>query len=160
MMEVKWVVPPDVSDHFNHRDLVNSSNALRRFPYETGCTREQMVKYLLEIQKPVEYNSGKDKSKKEEDSMNEMEKELDKMWRLTGQDSVDVEEELRDLHKVYIDAEEHLKNREANALDQATFAMKKFIDVQEERKKVSKKLSKLKDKMCDLSDCKHEDEEE
>jgi len=169
MKEVRWTLP---ADHFNHRDLLSPTVKFMRYPplslpEDVYCGSE-LVKSLLGIDKSIGYNL-RDKEclekwlvnfKKRKDPMNDMEKELDRLWRATGNESVDVKEELEDLHKVYMEAEEHLKHREANALEQATFAMKKFLEVQEERKKISNKLSNLKTKMCGLSDCEHEDEDD
>lgn len=91
--------------------------------------------------------------------MDPMEKELDRLWKSHRSCSVDVRDELSDLCKVYMDAEEHLKSREACALDQLTNAMKRYMDIQEERKKVSLKLSNLKAKMCDTNDHREDEDE-
>ncbi len=73
--------------------------------------------------------------------------ELKKLWQEKQLLSIDVSEELKDLMKVYTDAEEVLVGKEKSALDLATSYMKRYIEAQEERKKISHKLSSLKHKM-------------
>ena len=76
---------------------------------------------------------------------------------------VDVSEELKDLFKVYTDAEKHLKQKEDSALDSLTSYMKRYMDAQEERKKISRKLAILTAKMKDVEseeDCDCCDEED
>jgi hypothetical protein len=57
--------------------------------------------------------------------------------------SIDITYELKDLLKVYIDAEEHLCEKESDALHTLSVYMKKYLEVKEEHLKVSKKLSAL-----------------
>lgn len=78
---------------------------------------------------------------------------------------VDVSEELKDLFKVYTDAEKHLKQKELSAHDSMTSYMKRYLEAMEERKKISQKLEVLTQKMRDVEteeendDCDEEDDE-
>ncbi len=60
---------------------------------------------------------------------------------------VDVSDELNDLLRVYSDAEEHLKKNEANALESMTHCMKRYLEVMEERKKLTQKIKTLELKL-------------
>lgn len=64
--------------------------------------------------------------------------------------SVDVSQELKDLMEVYMEAETHLKGKEANALITMTHYMKNYLKVQEERIKISNKIFTLNTKMENL----------
>jgi len=92
------------------------------------------------------------------------EEEMRKLWeeKKMGM-AVDVSEELKDLLKVYTDAEEHLKRREAEALSSVTDYMKRYIKIQDERKEISNKLSTLMSKIappkCDACDEDEQDDE-
>lgn len=77
---------------------------------------------------------------------------------------VDVSDELKDLFKVYTDAEKHLKAKEGSALETLTSYMKRFVEAQEERKKITHKLAILTQKMKDVepeedSDCGDEEDD-
>ncbi len=74
---------------------------------------------------------------------------------------IDIGEELKDLLKVYTDADAHLGRKEKQALDNLVNYMKCFIEVHEERKKVFYKLANLKQKIdmgSKCEDCDGEDE--
>ena len=75
--------------------------------------------------------------------------------------TIDISEELADLMKVYTEAEEHLKKKEAGELETMNNYMRRYMQVQDERRKVTDKLNALKHKMerkaCD--ECDEEDDE-
>lgn len=71
---------------------------------------------------------------------------------------VEVTEELEELMKVYTDAEEQLKQREANALHSHTLYMKQYLEVSEKRKEVSNKILNLKNKMGSKEEDEGDDE--
>ena len=73
---------------------------------------------------------------------------LKKAWEEKQVIGVDVSEELKDLFKVYTDAEEHLSQKEKQALETMTSCMKRYLEAQEERKKVTLKLNSLKHKLA------------
>lgn len=75
---------------------------------------------------------------------------------------IDVSDELKDLMKVYTDAEQHLIKKEKDALDQWTLYSRRYIDISDERKKVTEKLSTLKAKMdySNKAACCNDDEDE
>lgn len=73
---------------------------------------------------------------------------------------IDVGEELKDLLKIYTDAEEHLKQKEASALEVLTSYMKRYVEAKEERMKVSMKLYNLKLKLTSGKKEECEEEEE
>lgn len=77
--------------------------------------------------------------------------ELKKQWGDKHVIGVNVSEELKDLLKVYIDAEDHLRKKEEDALNSLSYQMKKFLEVQEEHKKISDKLKALVNKMKSVS---------
>lgn len=81
---------------------------------------------------------------------------------------VDVSDELKDLLKVYTDAEEHLLSKEKSALESVEAVMKRYLEAKDERKKVTQKLNALKQKLaagqppkqedCDCDEDEDEDE--
>lgn len=73
---------------------------------------------------------------------------------------VDVSDELKELLKVYTDAEEHLLNKEKCALESAESVMKRYLEVKEERKKVTEKLNVLKHKLSLGKEDKDEQDED
>ena len=73
---------------------------------------------------------------------------------------IDVGDELKDLLKVYTDADEHLRRKETDALNSLSSYMKRYLDSVEERKKVSEKLFNLKAKITLHEKCGCEDDEE
>jgi tRNA uridine 5-carbamoylmethylation protein Kti12 len=85
--------------------------------------------------------------------------ELKNKWEesLKKNVGVDVTEELKDLVKIYGEAEEHLKEKEESSLSQLVRFMKQFIEIQDERKRISQKLAGLTNKLRPHD---HEDEEE
>lgn len=85
--------------------------------------------------------------------------ELKKLWE--SKMMVDVNEELKDLLKVYKDAAEHLVKQEGYKLEQLVGSMKDFIKVHEERKVMERKLSTLVQKLEPKKSCEEcEDEED
>ncbi len=88
--------------------------------------------------------------------------ELKKQWEGKGMMGVEVSEELKDLLQVYTDAEKHLKVKEEDALQTLTAYMKRYTEVSDERKKISKKLENLKAKLAppQCQGCGEEDEDE
>lgn len=66
---------------------------------------------------------------------------------------VDIGEELKDLLKVYTDADAHLGKKEKQVLDNLVNYMKSFISVHEEKRKVCNKLANLKQKLEMGSKC-------
>lgn len=81
----------------------------------------------------------------------------------TNMVGIDIGDELKDLLKVYTDAEAHLGRKEKNALDALVNFMKTFIETHEERKKFSRKLENLKTKLSagqKCEDCCHDDDED
>ena len=78
-------------------------------------------------------------------------------WTINEYDFFD---ELKDLLSVYTDAEECLLSEERSALDVLTEHMERYLEAQEERKKVSQKLNALKRKIdAGQRDCYDEDDE-
>jgi hypothetical protein len=73
--------------------------------------------------------------------------------------AINITDELADLLKVYNDAETHLIRKEKSSMECLMMYMKGFIEVNEERVKVSKKLEALKKKM-DMSNKPEENEDE
>ena len=73
---------------------------------------------------------------------------------------INITEELKDILKVYEDAEKHLQAKETAALDLVTSYMKRFIEAQEKREEVSKKLKALKIKMENPTPIQEKDEED
>ncbi len=76
---------------------------------------------------------------------------------------INVTEELQDLLSVYMKAEDQLKQQEQHCLDVVTSCMKKYIEKSTERKKVSEKLERLKQKILaghDVEEKQDEDEDE
>ena len=61
--------------------------------------------------------------------------------------NVDVDDEMKDLFKIYTDAENHLKEKKEAALRSLTYTMKNFIDIQDEHRKIEEKLHILKNKL-------------
>ena len=82
---------------------------------------------------------------------------LKKLWEEADIKHIDVDDELKDLLKVYGDAEENLKAREAQNLETLSHSMKRYLESKEERLKISFKLSNLKEK---LKKAKNEEEDE
>lgn len=58
-----------------------------------------------------------------------------------------VDEELKDLLRIYTDAEEHLRKKVEYTMQSLKAYMKKYLEEDEEHKKVLVKLSVLKNKM-------------
>lgn len=92
---------------------------------------------------------------------------LKKAWEEKQVIGIDVSDELKDLLKVYTDAEEHLLSKEKSALEAVESVMKRYLEAKDERRKVSAKLNSLKQKMAagqspkdEDCDCDEDDEEE
>lgn len=88
--------------------------------------------------------------------------QLKKSWEDKYVNGIDISVELDDLLKVYTDSEEHLKQKEQQVLEVLTVQMKRYVSVQEDRMKVSKKLEALKCKLSSgkpCSDCDEDDQE-
>lgn len=170
-------------DNFYSGDQ-SATMVFRRFPalsvpeYELDI----LVKALLGFPQPMGYKQGNHcailddswtvnlrSTEKENIMMEEFLKgfagkseELKKAWEGKQVVGVDVSEELKDLYKVYTDAEEHLITKEKQALETVTAQMKRYIAAQEERQKVSQKLNALKHKLAQGQPCQGcgEDEDE
>jgi hypothetical protein len=89
----------------------------------------------------------------------EKSEELRKAWEGHKME-VDVSEELHALLKVYTDAEEHLKSKEMCSLDAMTIHMKRYLEIREERMKVTSKLASLKKKIATANHTKHDNPDE
>ncbi len=76
-----------------------------------------------------------------------MGEELEKKWTERATKHIDVNDELRDLHKVYIDSEAHLRRQEEDALRIATSYWKRYTEASEQRQTVSNKLATLERKL-------------
>lgn len=74
--------------------------------------------------------------------------QLKKAWEEKQVVGIDVSDELKDLLKVYTDAEEHLLSKEKSALESVENVMKRYLEAKDERKKVTQKLNALKQKMA------------
>jgi hypothetical protein len=90
--------------------------------------------------------------------------EVEKQWIKEVEEkkmiAVNVSEELKELLKVYMDAEKHLEQRERQETENLVYTMEKFIKVYKERQKVSTKLYALKKKMQLKEDVSEEVKEE
>ena len=90
---------------------------------------------------------------------------LKKQWCNTPphterQMGIDVSDELKDLFKVYTDANAHLESKEKTALNHLVNAMESFLAVHKEKTKVAQKLNTLQYKLKDNAGCGCEDEDE
>jgi len=166
----KKIRPPEILEHFDPKLLSTPMPTMifRRFdnllPPEEQL--DILVKALLGFPQPMGYKQGNN-NKILNDSwtvnLRSTEKEnimMDSFLRGFGEDlkkqwqegkqviGVDVSEELKDLFKVYTDAEEHLKQKEQQALETVTSCMKRYIAAQDERKTVTQKLNGLKQKLA------------
>ncbi len=182
------ITPPEILEHFDPKLLSTPvpTMVFRRFDNLMPPEEELdiLVKALLGFPQPMGYKYGSNNvilndawtvnlrtTEKENVLMDaflngfgQQFSELKKQWEETqkghGMVGIDVEDELKDLLKVYTDAEEHLKRKEADALSTLSGYMKRFLDIQEERKKVTDKLQTLKAKMTHACEGCDEDEEE
>ena len=88
--------------------------------------------------------------------------DLKKQWGVKSSQEIDITDEIIELTKIYQDAEAHLKKKEEAELDCMESYMKRYLQVKDEREKVSDKLKSLLDKVnhkpCDECSC--EDDEE
>jgi len=163
-----------VRDMFGKRSLPQKSPTtmeFRRFPallipeYELDI----LVQALLGFPQPMGYREGRSsiilnddwtinltKSTHESENImmdsflrgfNGKSEQLKKAYEDKQMISVNVDDELEDLLKVYTDAEEHLSQKEKQALETMTSCMKRYLDAQEERRKVTLKLNTLKHKL-------------
>lgn len=96
----------------------------------------------------------------------EMER-LSKQWdntppHMEKQMGIDVSDELKDLFRVYTDAQKHLESKEKTAMNHLVNSMEAFLKVYKEKQSVDYKLNTLKYKIKDNCDpkCDCEDEDE
>lgn len=147
MPDIRWVVNErDVSKRKMEMELgkvySEGYKAWQKY-YEggfKGCNRFSRLPAIEQPSLPYTY-----KLDEEELQQKNQEDIMDAQENIIG---VDVSEELRDLLKVYIDAEEKLKSIEADALASLTYEMKRFLAAQDKRKEISYKLHILKAKIC------------
>ncbi len=178
------VNPPEIIKHFDYKLLSTSTPSMvfRRYPnlYFPDCPSDILVKALLGFPDILAYryaggacilndawpiNLRSTTEQKENIMMDAFLKgfayrgeEGDKKEKIKA---VEVTDELRDLMKVYVDAEEHLKTRELQSLTMLHGYMKRYIEVQEERASVTQKLNALKAKMNPSpEECDEEEDEE
>ncbi len=171
--------PPEILEHFNHKLLSTPAPTMifRRFgnlmPPEEAL--DILVKALLGFPQPMGYKQGNHcailddswtinlRSTNEESGNIMMDsflkgfagqaEQLKKAWEEKQVVGVDVSEELKDLFKVYTDAEEHLKSKEKSALESLTHCMKRYLEAQAETLKVTQKLNTLKQKLAAGQPC-------
>ncbi len=185
------VTPPEIREYFDPLLLSKPvpTMVFRRFGNLLPPEEELdiLVKALLGFPKPMGYKQGNHNAilndswtinlrSTIEESENIMmdaflrgfdgqAEQLKKAWEGKQVVGVDVSDELKDLLKVYTDAEEHLKQKESSALQLLESYAKKYLDAKEERVKVSKKLEALKSKMAAGQSCQscgedHDEDEE
>lgn len=185
MPTIKWTI--NEGDVIRRRQEVELSKMYKdpylRYPNLMPAEHylDVLVKALLGFHQPMGYKQGSNNkilndswtvnliSTKEESNNIMMDsflrgfggqsKELKKAWEDKQVVSVDVSDELKDLLKVYTDAEEHMLIKEKSALEGVECVMKRYLDAKEERKKVSLKLTSLKSKM-ETGKPREEDEDE
>lgn len=190
---VTKIRPPEILEHFDPKLLSTPMPTMifRRFgnllPPEELL--DILVKALLGFPKPMGYKQGNHCAILDDswtvnlrsttvDTENIMmdsflrgfggqSEELKKAWQEKQMIGVDVSDELKDLFKVYTDAEEHLLSKEKSALESVESVMKRYLDAKEERKKVSQKLNALKQKLAagqppkqEECDCDEDEDEE
>lgn len=180
------ITPPEILEHFDPKLLSTPAPTMifRRFgnllPPEELL--DVLVKALLGFPKPMGYKQGNHcailddswtvnlrSTQERENIMMEaflkgfdgQSEALKKAWEEKQVIGVDVSDELKDLLKVYTDAEEHLLSKEKSALESVESVMKRYLEAKEERKKVSQKLNSLKQKLAAGKPCPScEDEED
>jgi len=176
------ITPPEVLQHFDKHLLSTPTKTMvfRRFPnlMPPEEALDILVKALLGFPQPMGYKQGSNSmilndswmvnlrpTKERENIMidaflrgfGHQFSELKKSKESYDMNGIDVSDELRDLLKVYTDAEAHLLSREKSELDVMTVYMKRYLEIQGERKKVTDKLSCLKKKIADGQAPKQED---
>lgn len=183
------VTPPEIIQHFDKK-LLGTTNTMtfRRFgnlmPPEEIL--DILVKALLGFPQPMGYKQGNHcailddswtvnlRSTQERENImmdsflrgfGGQSEALKKAWEEKQVIGVDVSDELKDLLKVYTDAEEHLKSKEKSALESLTHCMKRYLEAQAETLKVTQKLNTLKQKLAAGQHCQscgedHDDEED
>lgn len=73
---------------------------------------------------------------------------------------IDVTDELKDIFKVYMDADAHLESKQKMALNHLVNAMESFLAVHKEKNIVASKLNTLKYKLKDNAGCDCDEEDE
>jgi hypothetical protein len=159
-------------------------NPPARNGYQTICAPEDLdvlVKALLGFPPPMGYKQGNNnkilndswtvnlRSTREESENVMMDaylkgstsqfKEIQKAWENMKMFGIDISEELKELLRVYTDAEQHLINKEKSALEAMTYNMKKYLEAQEQRQKLTDKITAL-NKKINADNHPKEDEEE
>lgn len=192
-VKITQVTPPEILQHYDPLLLSKPVPTMifRRFgnllPSEE--TLDILVKALLGFPKPMGYKQGNHcailddswtvnlRSTQERENImmdsflrgfGGQSEELKKAWQEKQMIGVDVSDELKDLLKVYTDAEEHLLSKEKSALESVEAVMKRYLEAKDERKKVTQKLNALKQKLaagqppkqedCDCDEDEDEDE--
>lgn len=89
------------------------------------------------------------------DMVNKMAKDFHR--KHAPQVTVDVNDELQDLLKVYSEATDHLEKKHYNAMERLIGCMRAFLEVIDEYRDTRNKLDRLKSK---LGNDKHEEEED
>lgn len=172
------VTPPEVVRFFD-KILLTKPPTMVFKRYDNLLSPEEnldiLVKALLGFPKPMGYKQGNNcailndsweidwRTTREENIM------MDAFLRGWGKPEelkkaqeakrmVNVTEELNDLLRVYTDAEEHLKDKEEQALSSLEGAMKRYLNAKEERSKMTQKLSVLTQKMS-MAEEEEEDDE-
>ncbi len=85
--------------------------------------------------------------------LNEMPESLKRIWKENVGLAVNVTDELKELLKVYTDAEDHLKRKEADKLNSLTIYMQSYLNAQEKRKEYTEKLKNLQSKLAPKENC-------
>lgn len=186
------ITPPEILEHFDPKLLSTPAPTMifRRFgnllPPEEML--DVLVKALLGFPKSMGYKQGNHcailddswtvnlRSTQERENImmdaflrgfGGQSEELKKAWQEKQMIGVDVSDELKDLLKVYTDAEEHLLQKEKSALESVESVMRRYLEAKDERKKVTQKLNALKQKLAagqppkqEECDCDEDEDEE
>ena len=170
------VTPPEILEYFDPKLLSTPAPTMVFRRFESLLPPEEqldiLVKALLGFPHPMGYKQGNHRcilddawtvnlrTTQEENVLmdaflngfgqqfSELKKQWDETQKGHGMIGIDVSDELKDLMKVYTDAEEHLKKKELDSLSQMEGYMKRYLDIKDERKKVTDKLNSLKHKLA------------
>lgn len=144
----------------SYERLPTLTKALLRFEDNVGCKRH-FNNAILNNAWMVNLKTSERENVMMDSFLRGFGQDLKKQWEDKIMNTIDISEELADLMKVYTEAEEHLKKKEAGELETMNNYMRRYMQVQDERRKVTDKLNALKHKMerkaCD--ECDEEDDE-
>ena len=179
------VIPPEIMEHLDHKLLSTPMPTMIFRRFENLLPSEDkldiLVKALLGFSEPMGYTRGSNNKilndswtvnlrSTREESENIMMDAFLKGFGGQSEDSrkddeekmigIDISDELKDILKVYTDAEEHLLRNEKSALEIVTSNMKRYIQAQDERKNVSNKLTILKEKLAHGESVRDEESDE